>query len=30
MAFELLFKTYYVLDVKYPETLFYFFVYLEN
>jgi len=30
MTLELLFKTYYVLDVKCPESLFNFFVFLEN
>lgn len=30
MALDLLVKTYYVFDVKYPETLIYFFDFLEN
>lgn len=30
MALDLLFKTYYVFDVKCPETLIYFFNFLEN
>jgi len=29
-ALDLLFKTYYVFDVKCPETLIYFFNFLEN
>jgi len=29
-ALDLLFKTYYVFDVKCPETLIYFFDFLEN